>query len=169
MAKKGNVAVGLLEGSSYGHLRPSTDDSRATVHRGIRRSELPEHRQDKKVARQTAKRVAIVEDENDLLTLFSILVKRLGYLVEFAAHDGNEIVQALSKGSIHPDVILMDYRMPGMNGLQAAEMALRVRPETKIVIVSADDSIKQDALSQGLFFLLKPFSASSMASLLESL
>ena len=115
--------------------------------------------------KQIVKRVAIVDDEEDLLLVFSMLVSHLGYDIECIAHDGNEIVQALIDGK-RPDVILMDYRMPRMNGLRAAELVLKRMPEMKIVIASADDSIRQATLSAGLLFIPKPFSSSSLAQVL---
>jgi CheY-like chemotaxis protein len=97
-----------------------------------------------------------------------MLIRHLGYDIECIAHGGDEIVQAVMDGK-HPDVIIMDYRMPGMNGLQVAEMVLKEMPNVKITIASADDSIRQATLSAGLSFLPKPFSVSSLARLLENL
>jgi DNA-binding NtrC family response regulator len=113
------------------------------------------------------KSIAIVDDEEDLCSLFSILVKRLGYNAACVAHDGDEIVQLVLEDSIHPDLILMDYRMPTMNGMQAAEKILRVRPEIKIIIATADDSIRRDVISAGFFFLLKPISIQALTKTME--
>jgi len=127
----------------------------------------------REIGKQSRKSIAIVDDEEELCSLFSMLVKRLGYHVACVAHDGDEIVQAVLEGSTHPDLILMDYRMPTMNGMQAAEKILRVRPEIKIVIVTADDSVKerdpgeQSIISAGLFFLQKPFPTSALAKTIE--
>jgi CheY-like chemotaxis protein len=69
--------------------------------------------------------------------------------------------------SIHPDLILMDYRMPTMNGMQAAERILRVRPEVKIIIATADDRVRPEVTSAGLYFLQKPFSISTLGRMIE--
>jgi CheY-like chemotaxis protein len=116
---------------------------------------------------QSVKRVAIVDDEEELCSLFSMLVKHMGYHGECVANDGDEIVQLVLGDNIHPDLILMDYRMPTMNGMQAAERILRVRPEMKIVIASADDSVRRDAIAAGLFFLQKPFSILALSKKIE--
>src|SRR5579864_8922568 len=81
------------------------------------------------IVKQAVKSIAVVDDEKELCFLFSILIKRLGYHAECVAYDGDEIVQLVLEDSVHPDLILMDYRMPTMNGIQAAERILRVRPE----------------------------------------
>ncbi len=60
--------------------------------------------------------------------------------------------------SIKPDITLMDYRMPIKNGIEATEEILKVNNEAKILFVSADMSIKEEALSIGAFgFIDKPF------------
>jgi DNA-binding NtrC family response regulator len=119
------------------------------------------------MGKQSSERIAIVDDEEELCSLFSILIKSLGYHAECVAHDGDEIVQAVMEDSIHPDLIVMDYRMPTMNGMQAAEKILRVRPEIKIIIATADESVRRDAIAGGLFFIQKPFSISALANMIE--
>ena len=117
--------------------------------------------------RGNAKGVAIVDDEEDLCSLFSLLIKSLGYRIDYVAHDGNEIVRAILEKRIRPDLILMDYRMPVMNGIQAAEKIRLVLPDVKIVVESADDTIKKEAISSGLYFIQKPFSMPMLAQILK--
>jgi CheY-like chemotaxis protein len=110
------------------------------------------------------KRVAIVDDDFELLTTYSVVLEHLGYRI-LTANDGDEIVdQVLHGHEAAPDVILMDYRMPKMNGLEAAKMILRVRPGVKIIMSTADDSVKQEAISAGMTFLQKPFSLDELAN-----
>jgi len=59
---------------------------------------------------------------------------------------------------IKPKVILMDQRMPEKTGLEASEEILDLDRNVKIIFVSADSSIKEEALSIGAFsFWVKPF------------
>lgn len=110
------------------------------------------------------KRVAIVDDDFELLTTYSVVLEHLGYTT-LTANDGDEIVnQVLHGAEAAPDVILMDYRMPKMNGLEAAKEILRNRPGVKIIMSTADDSVKQEAISAGMTFLQKPFSLGELAS-----
>jgi CheY-like chemotaxis protein len=127
----------------------------------------PHSLEQRKNAREIPKRVAIVDDEEDLLSVFSILFRNLGCIIDAIARNGDEIVQAIKDGK-HPDVIIMDYRMPGMNGLQAAAIIRKELPETMIIIASADDSIRKEALSEGLFFLPKPFAMSTLIQLVKN-
>jgi CheY-like chemotaxis protein len=110
------------------------------------------------------KRIAIVDDDVHLRTSYSFVLEHLGYRTLIAS-DGDEIVnQVLDVKETVPDVILMDYRMPKMNGLEAAKVILRNRPDIKIIISTADDSIRHEAISAGATFLQKPFSLEDLAS-----
>jgi CheY-like chemotaxis protein len=101
---------------------------------------------------------AIVDDEPDLISIYSHIVKSLGFDPIFIATEGEEIVRAIADGRASPGVIIMDYRLPGMNGIEAAKMILAQRPTIKVIIASADESVRQEALSLGFSFLQKPFS-----------
>jgi|SRR5579862_1550860 len=116
---------------------------------------------------QESKKIAIVDDERSLCSVFSILIKSLGYDTEFVAHDGTDIVQAISQGKVHPELIIMDYRMPIMNGMDAARRILKENPNIRIIIASADDSIEGAAISAGLIFAQKPFSRAQLAALIQ--
>jgi CheY-like chemotaxis protein len=110
------------------------------------------------------KRIAIVDDDFELLATYSVVLEHLGYTT-LTANDGDEIVnQVLYGHEAAPDVILMDYRMPKMNGLEAARKILRDRPGVRIIMSTADDSVKQEAISAGMTFLQKPFSLDELAS-----
>ena len=108
-----------------------------------------------------ATRIAIVDDEEQVCAALSVLVTRMGHAVECTANDGQEILDALEEGK-EPDLILMDYRMPGMSGLEAAREVIRIRPRTKVVIFSADDSVRYEATKEGFTFLLKPVSSATL-------
>jgi CheY-like chemotaxis protein len=110
------------------------------------------------------KRVAIVDDDFELLTTYSVVLEHLGYMT-LTANDGDEIVdQVLHGHEAAPDVILMDYRMPKMNGLEAAKRILRNSPGIKIIMSTADDSVKHEAIAAGMTFLQKPFSLEKLAN-----
>lgn len=72
------------------------------------------------------------------------------------AYDGNEAVEKAA--DLKPDIILMDVRMPGLDGVQAAIQIHRVQPEIRIMMLTTfdDDAYVHDALAGGAVgYLLK--------------
>jgi len=81
-------------------------------------------------------RVLVVEDNNDWRAMLALILGRLGYSV-VEATDGSEAIEKALRE--HPQLIIMDHRMPKMNGLEATA-ALKGNPITKdipIVICTA--------------------------------
>ena len=105
-------------------------------------------------------RVLIIDDEMDILTLFKDVLESVGHEVEIAI-DGDmgleRFKDAIDNGQEF-DLIVMDYRMYGKDGLQISRKILDIDKNVKILFASADNSIKKEALDMGAVgFLLKPF------------
>lgn len=72
------------------------------------------------------------------------------------AYDGAEAVEQVSRA--HPDVVLMDLKMPGMNGIQATREIRQKAPDTKVLVLTTfgDDEWVFDAIRSGAAgYLLK--------------
>lgn len=101
-------------------------------------------------------------------TLSSVLSKREDLFSPILEASNGEEAVALAR--IHkPDVVLMDIKMPQLNGLQATAVIRRENPNTKVLILSAYDefSYVQKALKFGARdYLLKPVRPSRLLDLL---
>jgi two-component system chemotaxis response regulator CheY len=74
------------------------------------------------------------------------------------AINGERAVKEFKEANPKPDIILMDHRMPIKNGLEASKEILQFDPTAKIIFISADRSIKNEAVALGaLDFVEKPF------------
>ncbi len=72
------------------------------------------------------------------------------------AYDGAEAVEKVRRA--HPDVVLMDLKMPGMNGIQATREIRQSAPDTKVLVLTTfgDDEWVFDAIRSGAAgYLLK--------------
>ena len=103
--------------------------------------------------------VLVAEDEPVLLELFSTVLSKRGFSV-IKVRNGVEAVQryfqVLERG-IKPALVLMDHRMPVKNGLEAAKEILEKDGSAKILFVSADISVRGEAMGIGAVgFLEKP-------------
>lgn len=87
-----------------------------------------------------------------------------------AAGDG---VQALEQfRNFLPDVVTLDLTMPHLGGIEALEAMLKIKPETKIMIVSAlsDDATAIEALKKGAEqFICKPFTTEELNQALDEM
>ena len=105
--------------------------------------------------------VLIAEDDHSLRLLYEKALVFKGYNVIGSAKDGEEAVNLYKSSKIKPEIIIMDHRMPIKNGIEATKEILADSSEgkPKIIFASADNTIKEEALSIGASsFKDKPFS-----------
>lgn len=102
-------------------------------------------------------RVLIVDDESLMRTGLKLMIDGSnGITVVGEAADGSEVVDAVDRHD--PDVVLMDIRMPGVNGIDATAALRRAGSRARVVILTAfdTDALLRDALLEGaVSFLLK--------------
>jgi DNA-binding NarL/FixJ family response regulator len=90
-------------------------------------------------------RVVLVEDNQVFReTLELLLAMRSGIEIVGSVASGAEAVEACAE--LRPDVVLIDYRMPGMNGAQATSALLRASPATRVVCLTASISTEETEL-----------------------
>jgi CheY-like chemotaxis protein len=82
-------------------------------------------------------RVLLVEDDGEERRLLKELLEADGIAVVGDVGDGAEAVERA--GELQPDVVLMDIRMPGMNGLEAARLMGQSLPFTQVIMLTAYD------------------------------
>jgi two-component system chemotaxis response regulator CheY len=105
--------------------------------------------------------IAIVEDEKALVKVYERAFARKGILICFIAYDGLEAVKKYIECAPRPHVVIMDYRLPIMSGIEATREILKIDPEVRIIFLSADVGVEKEAMQAGAFaFLKKPVSLS---------
>ena len=103
-----------------------------------------------------------------MLKLYKLILARMGdYSVEFFIN-GKEAVENYRNHSEKPKVIIMDHRMPVMNGIDAMIEIFKIDKTTKIIFASADTSMKELSISKGATaFLSKPFKIEELMDLIK--
>src|SRR5215813_11532284 len=100
--------------------------------------------------------ILIAEGEAVVRNLVRLMLSKEGYAT-LTANDGQEALEICEKFKDPIHLLLTDVKMPRMNGLQLAERVRERRPETKIMIMSAEtaETILRENTPDA--FLRKPF------------
>jgi DNA-binding NarL/FixJ family response regulator len=69
-----------------------------------------------------------------------LLEKEKNIKVIFEASDGSELISFLKESSIHPDIIIMDLKMPILNGVEATKLIRNEFPKIKIIALTSYNS-----------------------------
>lgn len=111
-------------------------------------------------------RVLVVEDDPTILSLVSEILRDEGH--EVASASGGHAGLALLE-PVLPHLILLDMRMPGMDGWGfAAELKARGVSVPVVVMTAARDAAKSAAEIGAAAYVSKPFDIDEMASIVES-
>ena len=102
-------------------------------------------------------RMLIVDDEASVRDVLCDYFVARGYAV-IAAADGHEALAAFARE--RPDVVLLDVRMPGLDGLTVLKRLREADPEVAVIMVTANEdlAVARETLSVGAFdYVAKPF------------
>ncbi len=103
------------------------------------------------------KRILVVDDEESIRLTLNTLLARHGYHVLTAA-DGPAALEVLADQEI--DVVLIDVRMPGMDGIELTRKIVEQEIRTAIIVMSAYGSVENaiEAMKAGAYdYITKPF------------
>lgn len=111
-------------------------------------------------------RILIVDDEKNMRGTLAEILADEGYHVR-TAESGEAAVEICQTSDFQ--VILMDVRMPGINGVEAFRIIRRKRRDARVILMSAYsvDELRRAALDEGaVAFLPKPLNLESVVGLI---
>ncbi|HVA30272.1 MAG TPA: response regulator [Gaiellaceae bacterium] len=113
-------------------------------------------------------RVLVAEDQAIIRLDLRGVLEQHGLIVCAEARDGEEAV-ALAR-TAHPDVALLDMRMPKLDGIEAARRMYAERPIPIVMLTAfSDRAVVERAISAGVFaYLVKPFKESDLVPALRA-
>jgi DNA-binding NtrC family response regulator len=85
--------------------------------------------------------VAVVDDEVDVVRTYELLFKRRKIQVLFTALDGPDAIEKFKNASPRPWVVIIDYRLPSMSGLDVMKEVLAIKPGTKVFFISGINKV----------------------------
>ena len=114
----------------------------------------PQVERDRSATPYRGPRVLIVEDEPMLRHALADMLEAKGIRVAGEARDGHEAVRLASE--LRPEVVLMDLRMPGMDGIEATRQIKTALPRIQVLVLSAydDPGLHRSAEEAGVFCYL---------------
>lgn len=108
-----------------------------------------------------------IDDEAALVQVFTRMLQRMGHAVEGFTH-AEQAIESFRSEPARIDLVVTDFSMPGMSGLDVARQLLAIRPDICIVLVSGylDDALVASARAAGVRQVL--YKANTVKELCES-
>ena len=94
------------------------------------------------LASQHKRRVLLVDDENDILLVFKKALEARGYLVDIFSEPRNALINFKTD---YYDAIILDVRMPHINGFDLARALWQKQPTAKICLMTAFEIYEDEA------------------------
>ncbi len=79
--------------------------------------------------------ILLVDDEETIVEVCALMLKRLGYSV-LEARDGQTAIEIFEKNKDIVNVVILDMRMPGMNGATVYDYLKKIKPDVKVLLFS---------------------------------
>lgn len=113
--------------------------------------------------------VLVVDDEPMVLAFCKEGLKRLGYEV-LAAADGQQACEVFQSHSGQIDIVLLDFVMPGITGLETCRRLREIKPSLKVILSSGYTSaevVREARLAGAVGFIGKPYSLEELSGALR--
>jgi DNA-binding NtrC family response regulator len=108
--------------------------------------------------------IAVVEDEEDILTLFTEIIRENGYPV-IGFTKPSSFVEYLRIHRDEIDLILIDYKLPQMTGCDLAKKIAEIDPRIKMIVITAYNDIVNNTLN--LELIRKPIKINELVQIIN--
>jgi CheY-like chemotaxis protein len=90
-------------------------------------------------------RILIADDNRTIRDLMRFYLEHSGHIVCGEAHDGVQAIECAKQ--MLPDLVLLDFNMPGMNGIEATAVLKRMLPEIPIIVFTLHEELLNKELA----------------------
>ncbi len=115
------------------------------------------------------KAVLFVDDDEMALKVGSLMLQKLGYSV-LTASEGQAAIEIFKNNTIA--IVILDMRMPGMNGYELYQQLKKIKPKAKILLASGYTGVHSEKklISIGFDgFIQKPFVLKHLSEKIEDI
>ena len=112
-------------------------------------------------------KIMLVDDEQDILELYARILNREGYAATNSFSNGAEAVAAVEVDTSSADVMVIDHKMPKMDGIEATRRIRRMNPNMKVIMASGSDELAESDRSLFDVILTKPISIRDLLNALQ--
>jgi CheY-like chemotaxis protein len=105
----------------------------------------------RQLIRKNMKKILLVDDEPAILTVLELLLNKCGFLV--ALKSNAESALFLIREGVNIDLVITDYRMPGMNGIEFIRELRRLLPSVPVLMLTGDINLEVEP-SLGVFEII---------------
>lgn len=109
-------------------------------------------------------KILVVEDNERILTTIVEALVAAGYLVFWARNGQGALEEALSQSL---DLVITDYEMPGMDGIELIKRIRERHPRLPIILMTGSRLALEEGEGVGVRTLCKPFDLNALSSLVE--
>jgi len=114
-----------------------------------------------------SKAILVVDDEKEICTVLSDNLSQEGYRV-FTANNGKTALELVKKEK--PDLVLLDIRMPEMDGIEVLRRIKKIKKEIVVIMLTAYGTLEtaRKAMKLGAYdYITKPFDLFSLKSIVK--
>jgi two-component system, OmpR family, response regulator len=110
------------------------------------------------------KTILFIDDDSDFREAVAFILKSEGFDV-ISRSDGSELLDYIQNNK--PDIAILDYHLPGENGIDLAKKIKENAETIPVILVSSHQDIKEKAYETGVEFFSKPLDFENLISTLN--
>lgn len=113
--------------------------------------------------------ILVVDDEADFREIFSEIIRKMGYQA-WVAENGAEALKVIREVKV--DIALVDFRMPGMDGIKLLRQMKKESPGTEVILITGYESVNSvtEAGNQGAYaYITKPIDFEKLEALIRGI
>ncbi|MCP3984677.1 MAG: response regulator [bacterium] len=115
------------------------------------------------------KRILVVDDSRTSIRIATKVIHGISPEIEvISAQSGDEAIELARNLENPPEAALIDFNMPGMDGIECGGQLIPILPDCKMILVTANiqSTIQERATEAGMSFVGKPLSKGKLAEAL---